>query len=78
MRKKTEEIESLEASDTAIMRREIVDQNKKLQVDVHNLVKDLKNRCQKVIQLEFALDKERDVWKMLESRLQASGGQSWT
>jgi kinesin family protein 5 len=70
---KTEQIEHLEASDTALVRREIVDQNKKLQIDVHNLVKDLKNRCQKVIQLELALDKERDLRKMLESRAQAAG-----
>ena len=35
------------SEDEILVRNEIVEQNKKLQLDVHNLVKDLKNRCQK-------------------------------
>ena len=71
---KDKEVEELSSSDSVLVRKEIVEQNQKLQLDVHNLVKDLKNRCQKVIELELALDKERDVRTMLEKRSNKGGG----
>jgi hypothetical protein len=39
-----------------------------LALSKHFQVKDLKNRCQKVIELELQLDKERDVSMMLKKR----------
>ena len=36
---KDKEVEELSSSDSVLVRREIVEQNKKLQLDVHNLVK---------------------------------------
>ena len=46
---------------------EITEQNMKLNVTIDALRNDLKNRCQKVIELELALDKERDKVKLLQS-----------
>ena len=43
---KDKEVEALSSSDSVLVRKEIVEQNQKLQLDVHNLVKDLKNRCE--------------------------------
>ena len=54
-------------ADNATLVSEITEQNMKLNRTIDALRNDLQNRCQKVIELELALDKEKDKLKMVEN-----------
>jgi kinesin family member 5 len=68
------EFQALSLEDAEQVTRELTGANTQLNVTVDALRNDLRNRCEKVIQLELALDKERDARRLAEA--QKSRGES--
>ena len=60
-------VEQSEGNNNVRLLSEITEQNMELNMTIDALRNDLRNRCQKVIELELALDKEKDKLKILES-----------
>jgi kinesin family member 5 len=58
------------------VKHELAEANARLNMSVDALRNDLRNRCEKVIQLELALDKERDLRRLAERQGGKGSGES--